>query len=175
MKMVNKIVFILIGLGTFFIIPASQSTAFDKFQKFRYQYAAQFTCGVDPPPAIFRVVPGRYATAINIHNPNDRRITFKKKVALTFPPAEQTGGAVFEFQTDTLEPNQALQVDCQEIPGFFDEPIGPPYFQGYVVIQTPKELDVNATYTAGSVGEGDDVPPIVNAIAVQEISAKRLR
>ena len=38
-------------------------------QQFRFQYAAKFVCGFDPPDAFVRVAPGQYATTVLIHNP----------------------------------------------------------------------------------------------------------
>ena len=170
-----KFLSVFVGFGFLLTLPLSQTAAQEENQRFRFQYAAQFICGFDPPVAFLRVVPGRYATAVNILNPNRTPVAFRKGASLTFPPAAQEGGAVSEFQIDALEPNQALMVDCEEIPGFFDSPPGTPYFQGYVVIQSLRPLEVNATYTAGSPGNGADVPPVVNSIVVQEITEKRVR
>ena len=174
MNRLTKYPSVLIGIGFLLAMPVSQAGAQANDFRARFEYVAQFTCGVDPPPAVFRVVPGLYATAVNIHNPTSRAVTFRKNVSLTFPPAAQAGGAVSEYQVDVLEPNQALQVDCQEIPAFFDPPPPTPYIQGYVVIQSPQRLNVNATYTAGSPG-GEEVSPLVNSIVVQEISENRAR
>ena len=174
MNRLMKSLSVFIGFGFLLAMPVSQAGAQQEEIRARFEYVAQFTCGVDPPPAVFRVVPGLYATAVNIHNPNSRSVTLRKNVSLTFPPSAQAGGAVSEYQIDVLEPNQALQVDCQEIPAFFDPPPGTPYIQGYVVIQSPQGLNVNATYTAGSPG-GDSGPPLVNSIVVQEISEQRVR
>jgi hypothetical protein len=38
-------------------------------QTMRFQYAAKFVCGFDPPPAFVRVAPGQYATSVAVHNP----------------------------------------------------------------------------------------------------------
>ncbi len=76
--------------------------------KFKFQYAAKFVCGTNPA-ARPRVLPGDYATAINIHNPNNRSVVLRKKVALTFPPAAQRPGAVSVSIEDKLGPDQALE------------------------------------------------------------------
>src|SRR5688572_20953086 len=60
-------------------------------------YAAKFLCGDlqpdNPPQPAGPVRPGRYSTAINIHNPNRREVEFIKKAVLlynsTWPEAER--------------------------------------------------------------------------------------
>ncbi len=133
-----------------------------------FQYAAKFVCGRDPQGAFLRVIPGFYSTAIAIHNPNNKSVDLRKKAALTFPPSGQRPGRVSVFQDDTLDADEALQVDCQEIfgreggkedflesqffPGRGPEEGFPPYIQGFVIIESKSSLDVSAVYTAG---EGD--------------------
>ncbi len=138
----------------------------------KFSYAAKFVCGFNPQKTD-RIVPGLYATAINIHNPSNKSITFRKKVALTFPPPEQRAGEVSEFIIDTLGPDEALEVDCGEIPkGFvFANPPTTPYVKGFLVIQSPKSLDVTAVYTAG--GESAFGIPMVESIDVEHIKERR--
>ena len=115
-----------------------------------FQYAAKFICG-ENPTTVVRVLPGQYATAINIHNPNPEPALIRKNVALTFPPAEQMPSGVSQVLEDTLESNQALEVDCEEIPAaFFDVPPNTPYTKGFLVIESLLPLNVTAVYTAGS-------------------------
>ena len=49
----------------------------------RYEYAAKLICGRQTYPQDLTLALGQYATAINIHNPNDEKVHFFKKVALT--------------------------------------------------------------------------------------------
>ena len=91
----------------------------------------------------------------------------RKKIALTFPPAEQSPGAVSEFIFEALGPDQAFGVDCEEIPFEFfpDVETGfPPYVKGFLVVESDLSLDVIAVYTAGdllSTGVGSiDVEPV---------------
>ena len=44
-----------------------------------FQYAAKFVCG---KPSADEVAPGVYFTAINVHNPTERDVVFRKKVAI---------------------------------------------------------------------------------------------
>jgi len=47
-----------------------------------YEYATKFICGEPDVPV---VAPGRYFTAINVHNPNQENIVFRKKIAVALP------------------------------------------------------------------------------------------
>ncbi len=138
----------------------------------QFSYAAKFVCGFNPQKTD-RIIPGVYATAITIHNSGSQPVTFRKKVALTFPPVEQRPGEVSQFITDTLGPDEALEVDCGEIPsGFqFANPPTTPYVKGFLVIQSPRSLDVTAVYTAG----GADALglPTVESIDVEHIKERR--
>ena len=118
----------------------------------KYEYSAKLICGKQENPADLRLAHGLYATAINIHNPNDEKIYFFKKLALTYPPEEQKPGRVIPIAVDTLEYDEALAVDCLDIQkeafhGEFPES----YVKGFVVIQSPKSLDVTAVYTTASL------------------------
>ena len=168
-----------------------------KGKKFEFQYAAKFVCGRDPQGAFLRVIPGFYSTAIAIHNPNNRRVRFRKKVALTFPAdaprerdAEQLPGLVSDFQDDTLDADQALQVDCEEIFGkeanefqfseFFPtrgpESGFPPYIQGFVIIESKHSLDVSAVYTAGQGDpRADPGSFLVRSIDMEQIKERRIK
>ena len=125
-------------------------------------YAIKFVCGTLPSPLPAAldgpVVAGTYATSINVHNPNffPRSISFRKKVALTFPPREQKPGFVSDYKTDALGIDQALKIDCPDIAANFIPAPPPPFFEGFVVIESlgpflfrlPYSLDVVAVYTA---------------------------
>ncbi len=151
-------------------------------QDFKFQYAAKFVCGFDPPPAFVRVSPGQYATSVLIHNPQKRPVWIRKKVALTFPPAVQDPGEVSQFLRDKLLPDQALQVDCEEIGGHPPVPPGgvsqseffpgrdlfggaggaggfPPYIQGFVIVESTRSVDVTAIVSVADLGQGPGAPP----------------
>ena len=169
----------LFGIGWLLVIPSAPTDADVREKKMRFQYSAQFVCGpnVINPAALFRVLNGVYATSVLIHNPSDKVVRFRKNVARTFPPAAQVGGDVSEPETDRLGPNQALMMDCEEITAIF--PLGPPpdtppYNQGFVVIQSPVELNVQAMYTAGPPPSEDGLNTLVNSMAVLEIRGKDL-
>jgi hypothetical protein len=84
-----------------------------------------------------------YFTAINVHNPGADSVTWRKKVASTLP--REQPGPISPFSSNTLTPDQALEIDCLDIfhhAGFIR------FLKGFVVIQSPDPLDVVAVYTA---------------------------
>ena len=162
-------------LGVLFLSP---TPAFEEDDKDRFSYAAQVTCGTDPPAGILRIVPGQYATAIHIQNPTDVPITFRKRLALTFPDKDfgsaQKPGLVSEWIQDTLEPGEALEVDCGEMPGEFFPGVGfPPYIQSLLVINSPRSLDVTAVYTTASIDQDGNLS--VQSIDVEEVRERRIK
>lgn len=117
----------------------------------KYQYAAKFVCGKQQNTAgiVGPVVPGIYATAVNIHNPQNANISLTKKVVLALsedvaprPPSQK-----FSYR---IQPDWAFEIDCQDIMKIGK--ITLPFFKGYVVIDSPKQIDVDAVYTSANLG-----------------------
>ena len=101
-----------------------------------------------------RLARGFYATTINIHNPNNKEVRFYKKLALTYPPREQKAGKIMPIGIDSLKYDEALKVDCEEVKkNLFEGNFPTPYIEGYVVIQSPRSLDVDGVYTSASVNK----------------------
>lgn len=156
----------------------------DPRPKLRFQYAATFVCGENQGAlaAAAGVLPGTYATAINIHNPNSASIALRKKIALSFPVVEgnivtggQVPGAVSFFQAESLGPDEALEVDCGQIPSDFTFPPSDPvispmitFHKGFLVIESRESLDVSAVYTATSPASG------ARSVDVERIPERRL-
>ena len=166
-KLFSTILAILsISIFLFTISVSAQESNDQQSDRSFYQYAAQFTCGANPQ-AIARVLPGQYATSVNIHNPHGSNIELRKRVALTFPPPEQKAGAVSEPISDKLGPLEALKVACDEIPTeFFSEAADlPPYVHGFLIIESLNELNVTAVYTTGTAEE-------VDSIDVEEVTGR---
>jgi hypothetical protein len=127
------------------------------------RYAVKFVCGVagdgEQPDVELPLTTGRYHTLINVHNPAlESDVVFFKKVAVaSASPYEgaQRPGKVTEFCSAGLKPNQAFEIDCPEIAKLTGLPIGGGrYIDGFVVIMSPRELDVVAVYTARPTGQG---------------------
>lgn len=113
-------------------------------QEFRYEYAVKIICGFPDRPAL---APGRYYTAINVHNPSREGVPFRRKFALTAPG--EAPGTIYPFTAHKLGPDQALEFDCD---GLFRR-VRIRFAKGFAVIQSPVELDVVAVYTASGVAD----------------------
>jgi hypothetical protein len=121
-----------------------------------FQYAVKLVCGEavagGPGAAPTVVAPGRYWTAINIHNPDKcKDANFRWKVAVAYP-GEQ--GIITAFQrTKPLRPDGAIEIDCPQVMQVLSQVLSPApaFVKGYVVIESDIELDVVAVYT-GSAG-----------------------
>jgi hypothetical protein len=116
-----------------------------------FEYAAKLVCGLQKDPKDMRLARGFYATTINIHNPNDVNAVFFKKLALTFPPEEQKAGSIIRIAIDTLKPDEALKVDCNEVQKLFPNGFPQPYVEGFVVVQSLQSLDVTAVYSTAAL------------------------
>jgi hypothetical protein len=137
-----------------------------------FQYVVQFNCGRDAGTAPIRVVPGFYATSVNLYNANPDAVTLRKHLALAFPPVEQATGEVSDQIEDVVSPGTALQVDCEEILNEFVFPNPPPatdHRQGFLVIESDKSLHVEALYTSS----GPTVADV--SIDVERIAEKKVR
>jgi hypothetical protein len=121
-------------------VPADGS-ARDQQDSVRFQYAAKFVCGKTDAGI---VAPGQYFTAINVHNPSERGIGFRKKFAIALPG--ERPGPVSTFFRAKLGPDEAFEIDCPDIFRRTNAKEG--FLKGFVVIETPLELDVVAVYTA---------------------------
>jgi hypothetical protein len=112
-----------------------------------FQYAVKFICGKSDGEIL---APGVYFTAINVHNPNYTPVTFRKKVAVALPGEKP--GRVSSFFDARLGPDEALEIDCPDIRKHAETDDG--FIKGFVVIESPVELDVVAVYTAaGATGQ----------------------
>lgn len=117
-------------------------------EKLAFRYAAKFVCGVQSDSQDFRLVPGVYATTVNIFNPNDERAKFDKSLSIAFPPATQSQGTRIKLGIDELTSLHALKTDCNDIrQNAFEGTFPTSYVEGFVVITSPVSLDVSAVYT----------------------------
>jgi len=113
-----------------------------------FQYAVKVVCGevVSQDNVPTPVAPGRYWTAINIHNPakcQTAHLRWKVTVANPIEP-----GPVSAYQRPiVLQPDRAVEIDCPQLMKAL--PQQPPlrFVKGYVVIESDIELDVVAVYS----------------------------
>jgi hypothetical protein len=99
---------------------------------------------------------GNYATAINIHNPSLRETLTLHKRAVQALEEDSQQLPPSAFQTLTLGPGHAVEVDCEDINGLLFAP--PPvtgnfttFTKGFVSIITTGPLDVVGVYSANPV------------------------
>lgn len=109
------------------------------------------------------MAPGIYWTAINVHNPTDTNILFRKKFTIALP--HEIAGPVSEFFESRLAPDKALEIDTRDI---FERTGSEAHFiKGFVVIESEVELDVVAVYTAAGATEQ------VETLHMERVSSRR--
>ena len=117
------------------------------------EYAVKFVCGTNPikGAVVTTAAAGNYYTAVNIHNPfRSNKLTYKIALA-PFPPGNP--GPITPFQpTMGLDYDRALDIDCRLIRARLQQagiPVpGNSFITGFAVVQSARELDVVAVYTA---------------------------
>ena len=154
----KKLVFIAFFLVITIILISSPSIA---QQHSVFQYAVKFVCGKSDGKV---VAPGTYLTAVNVHNPSEKTVGFRKKVAIALPG--QKAGQVSKFFDSKIGPDEALEIDCVDIFKLTQSNLN--FLKGFVVIESEVELDVVAVYTAaGAAGQ-------VETLQVERVSPRRL-
>ena len=123
----------------------------------QFQYSAKALCTLSDIGFGDAFAPGRYRTAINIHNPTDHKIEVGRKFALAIGPSEAVGSfSITPYKSLTLEPDQAVAYNCFDIANFFCPIHGVcvdfTAIDGFLVVNSPVELDVVAVYTANAKG-----------------------
>jgi hypothetical protein len=114
-----------------------------------FQYAVKIVCGLirttqQPPNPL---PPGRYSTATNVHNPSRcDTVMLRWKVAIGLPGLKV--GPVSDFADASLGPDEALEIDCSDVMARFrgGDVSALPYIKGWVIIESPAQLDVVAVY-----------------------------
>jgi hypothetical protein len=123
-----------------------------------FVYSVKFVCGQQaepsaPDPISSSFVPGRFRTAINIHNPQSRSVSFTTTGVRTqsnFPPS--TGPHTGTPVAASLGADQGGELSCEDVMTSIDESNKDIFvnftFTGFVVIRASDELDVVGVYTA---------------------------
>ncbi len=130
---------------------------------YHYQYAAKFVCTANIPgtsQTSDSVLPGVYQTAVNIHNPNEKEVRFRMKLAV--PGMDPT-----KFKDGSLKPDYATRFTCRQIQDF-----GVTFIhgaEGFLVIESTASLDVTAVYTASASGGQ------VSSIDVEQVKERSIR
>jgi hypothetical protein len=150
-------------------------------------YAAKFVCGrqdVDTD-----VVKGRYATTINVHNPQATiPVQFFKKAVIALPERSPNFGPISRGVQESLPPDFAMGIDCTDIISLFPAGSLPTHIEGFVVIEVPPQgvgaapviplLDVVAKYTARhrttAVAGSDPVATDVETLEILPITPQQI-
>ena len=114
----------------------------------RFSYAAKVVCGSSRQ--MQGAVPQAYMTSVNVHNPSDSLGIILKSLVVTLPPGGQRAVTPVRLAIDTLRPHAALATDCADLRQ--RSPKQPPFFEGFVLLESRVSLDVVAVYTvAGGI------------------------
>jgi hypothetical protein len=139
-----------------------------------YQYAAKAFCTLMGEIGFGDAfAPGRYRTVVNIHNPTEKKIQITRKFALAGQPGEPAGSfSATPYKSLTLGPDQAVAYNCFDIANFFCPINGVcvdfTAIDGFLVLNSPVELDVVAVYTAHpKAGE-------VSALDTEAVAGRRM-
>ena len=140
-------------------------------------YSVKFVCGLQTiqssqfrPPAEPPVKPGNYATVINIHNfhnsPTAPPLTVLKKAVVSIPESQlPKPSPTSRIVKEQLAPDQAVDVDCNEIVRLLSmtmpPPVLPSFITGFVEIQSVNgpPLSVTAVYTSQTCIFTPGTPP----------------
>ena len=128
---------------------------------YKFQYAVKFICTSNIPgtsQTTDAFLPGIYQTAVNIHNPQTKKIKFRKKIASPL--------GISKYFDDGMEPDGVARITCGQIQEFGITFIHG--FEGFLVIESTHSLDVTAVYTAGGRGEQ------VSSIDVEQIRERKM-
>ena len=139
------------------------------FTNIHIQYVAHFTCGSNLT-ATPRDLAGQYATSINILNSKDSPVVLRKRVVLTVSPSALEPGLVSDSVEANLGAMQAFKLGCDEIPTKFFTGVAdlPPFFQGYLIVESGRKLNVTAVYTTGT-------PEAVQSMDVEKVKGKLVK
>jgi hypothetical protein len=133
------------------------------------EYAVKFVCGQSGGAVAGGLTaPGFYSTLINVHNPGPPQwVTHKVTLALI-----AHSGGMTPFQPYILmRYDDAIDFDCRWIRGRLQAaniPI-PALFTGFVVLQSRRELDVVAVYTAAPLN-----PNQVSTMHTERVPVRRV-
>jgi hypothetical protein len=117
-----------------------------------YQYAVKVVCGEVKAGENTPVAPGRYWTAVNVHNPDKcKDANFRLKIGIAQlnlqSPVSQYFGPF------PLRPDGMVEFDCPIIRSIAGQLVSPPppFVKGFLVLECDRALDVVAVYS-GSAG-----------------------
>ncbi|MBI3660094.1 hypothetical protein HY230_06445 [Candidatus Acetothermia bacterium] len=144
------------------VICVGSAQAQNTIVKVNFQYAVKFVCGQSAEDHL-QAVKGIYTTAVNVHNPGVFNAVFAEKIAIARP--QEIAGPISKFRLSQLPSDAAFELTCEE----FSSDTQTKFVTGFLVIESPVELDITAVYTARpSDGE-------VSTIDVETIASRKVR
>jgi hypothetical protein len=137
---------LVMGVMLWSVSNTSWQAAKAQAQKLAFIYAAKYVCAPDLGAAEPPLVSGIYKTAVNVHNFLGQEVKFTKKVAMA-RGQDEPRGPISDRETVTLKLDEAVEIDCLDIAKLLKDKkaLSP---KGFVVIESPVELDVVAVYTS---------------------------
>jgi hypothetical protein len=105
------------------------------------RYSAKFVCGKSAESGAAR---GTYFTAINVNNPTDGTVSFRKRFSVGL--REQEAGPLTRFYPAQLEAGRTFRVECPEVVRTVGA--GDGFLEGFVVFETPEPLNIVAVHSA---------------------------
>lgn len=146
---------------------------------YKFEYAAQFVCGIQKEPENTRLAKGFYLTSIMIHNPNDTDVRLSKNLVLTYPLGEQKMGKVMPLGEDLLRSGEAMEITGEDIQKqLFPDGFPASYIKGMLVVRSMSSLDVSALYETATVNNENRIEALtdieVKQIVEREIMQKDL-
>lgn len=132
-----------------------------------YTYSPKFVCAPEVGPIGDAFFPQDYRTVVNVHNPHSMNVTFVKKAVIALSQNDPLRGNISRLVEETLEPDQALSINCRDILDLFhnrQSPLG----DGFVVLNSNHMLDVSAVYTTReSIDVENILPTTINNTGTQ--------
>jgi hypothetical protein len=128
-------------------------------------YAAKIVCGASDGKV---VAPGEYWTAVNVHNPSTKAVALKKRIVVALPGEKP--GPISELFDAKLDPDQALEIDRDDIFNHAKKLEVGKFIKGFVVVYCKSELDVVAVYTV--MGKGGIVSFHTERVPMRKISTE---
>ena len=128
-----------------------------------YQWMVKFVCGFMPSSGdgLEPVVPGRYATAINVAGSAWMATMSYRRVWLDYTPGSPKP-ANLPFRKAWVHFNSVLEIDCQDIRSMLRSDPGT-FLKGVVHLGASRELPVMAVYTSQTNVSGSGAAPTAGA------------
>lgn len=147
----------------------------EHISSYKYEYAAQFICGIQKDQGDTRLAKGCYITSVTIHNPNDTEVKYCKNLVLTYPPGEQKTGKVIAMGEDILSAGEAVEITGEDIQKeFFPNGFPASYVKGLFVIRSMASLDVAALYETATINDENKIESLQD-IEVKQICERELK